>query len=94
MGDLPRTSAGSTVSQNSRNYHMLGAKFPKQEVVFFCQVLLIYGVVITSLVNISLGSTHELWIALLTSCLGYLLPSPTLKHKETAPYYQLPSVNN
>lgn len=88
MSDIVRAS-----DSGSRNYHMLGTKFPKQEVVFFCQVLLIYGVVITSLVNISLGSTHELWIALLTSCLGYLLPSPTLKNKDTS-YYQLPTNSN
>ncbi len=71
------TDSGS----HSSNWQVLGSKFPKTEVVFFTQVFLIYGVVITSLINISLGKTEELWIVLLTSCLGYLLPNPTLKRE-------------
>ena len=51
----------------------------KSDVVFFSQVILIYIVVICSLINISLGSSLQLWIILLTSCLGYLLPNPSLK---------------
>ena len=74
------------ILESSRSQHtasnrwvLMGTKFPKAEIVFFTQVILIYIVVITSLVNISLGSTKELWILLLTSCLGYLMPSPSLK---------------
>jgi hypothetical protein len=64
---------------SSRGWRLLGNNIPKSEIVFFVQVILIYGVVITSLVNISLGDTQELWVVLLTSCLGYLMPSPSLK---------------
>ncbi len=64
---------------HSSNWRVLGSKLPKTEIVFFAQVFLIYGVIITCLVNISLGRMEELWMVLLTSCLGYLLPSPSLK---------------
>ena len=64
---------------SSRGWRLLGNNISKSEIVFFIQVILIYGVVITSLVNISLGDTQELWVVLLTSCLGYLMPSPSLK---------------
>jgi len=67
---------------NSTSWPVLGVRFPKREVVFFAQVFLIYIVVITSLVNITLGSTSELWVVLLTSSLGYLLPNPSLKHHQ------------
>ena len=70
---------GSHTSAQNGHWKLCGSKFPKNEVVFFTQVILIYTVVITSLVNIALGRTEELWVVLLTSCLGYLLPNPTLK---------------
>ena len=47
--------------------------------VFFCQAFLIYVVVVTSLVNLTLkNGPINLWIALLGSCLGYLLPHPSI----------------
>ena len=68
----------------SSHWPVCNKRFPKTEVVFFTQVILIYIVVIVSLVNISLGSTEELWVVLLTSCLGYLLPNPSLDHHNKA----------
>lgn len=49
-------------------------------VVFISQIALLFIVVITSLVNLSLehGNTN-LWTMVLTSCLGYMLPNPRLK---------------
>lgn len=61
-------------------------KFPKREVVFFCQVIIIYIVIILSLVNLTLNKSNsdsKLWIALLSSCLGYLLPNPSIKQQQT-----------
>ena len=66
-------------SSDSHRWLFLGNKIPKTEIVFFAQVILVYVVVITSLVNISIGSPQEFWIVLLTSCLGYLMPNPSLK---------------
>jgi len=59
---------------------VLGLK-PRQShiIVYISQVVLIYIVVLASMVNIALGSTLQLWMILLTSCLGYILPSPSLK---------------
>ena len=62
-----------------RHWPIFGRKFPKSEVVFFTQVILIYIVVIVSLINISLGSYDKLWSHLLIGCLGYLLPNPNIK---------------
>ena len=58
---------------------MFGRKLPRSEIVFFCQTFLIYVVVVTSLVNLTLkNGPINLWIALLGSCLGYLLPHPSI----------------
>ena len=56
---------------------ILGKKLPQTEVVFFTQVILIYIIIITCIVNLSLGEGNSnLWTCLLSSSLGYLLPNP------------------
>ena len=41
---------------------------------------MIYTVVITCILNLSLTKDNSnLWTALLSSCLGYILPSPSIK---------------
>lgn len=58
-----------------------GKLLPRLEIVFFCQMLGIYMVIIMSLVNLTRAAKEDdtkLWIALLSSCLGYLLPNPKL----------------
>jgi len=69
-------------SDTSGKWNVFHWKFPKSEVVFFAQVILIYAVVITSIVNLTIGSSDsKLWTALLTGHIGYLLPNPSLKQK-------------
>ena len=35
-----------------------GAKFPKEEIIYFCQVLMVYIVVITSIVNLCISDKN------------------------------------
>ena len=52
---------------------------PSTQVVFFIQVTLVYIVAITCIVNLALGNEpKDLWISLLASSIGYVLPSPSL----------------
>jgi hypothetical protein len=45
--------------------------------VYLTQVVLIYIIVVTSLINISLESERAaLWLTVLAGSLGYLLPNP------------------
>jgi hypothetical protein len=56
---------------------------------FLCQVLILYTVIVVSIYNLTVESENStLWTALLSSCLGYLLPNPTIKTKH---YLTLPS---
>jgi len=67
-------------SNSSSRWHWFGHALPRSEIVFFVQVILVYIVVIVSIVNITLSHDPDrLWITLLSSSIGYLLPSPTLK---------------
>lgn len=60
-------------------------KYPNQQVIFCSQVLLIYIVVITCVLNLSFTNNNVcLWSSLLSGSLGYLLPSPNIKKKNDA----------
>ena len=62
-------------------WHIFGYKTPKREVVYFSQTIMIYIVVMFCLIMLALErGTRELWVALLGSCLGYLLPHPSLEN--------------
>ena len=72
----------SEESSNSTKWHFFGRSLPRSEIVFFVQVTLVFIVAIVSIVNITLRHPDsQLWIALLSSSVGYLLPSPNLNRK-------------
>ena len=70
----------SETRSTEERWHLLGTRVPKTEIVYFSQMVIVYVIIITSITNLSLqnGST-ELWISLLSSCIGYALPNPKLK---------------
>ena len=63
-----------------------GKKTLRSEVVFVSEVLTLYTIIVVSIYNLTVQSqTSTLWTALLSSCLGYLLPNPTIKTKYVLP---------
>ena len=69
------SASGSTVSNSGF----------KNKIVYIVQVIAILIIIIFSLINLSWKLTPEnekLWVSLLASCLGYLLPNPRLKLRE------------
>lgn len=63
-----------------RDWSMCGERVPKNQVTFIAQIIAVYGIIIVSIVHISLQSANqELWLVLLSSAFGYILPSPGLK---------------
>ena len=68
----------------TRLWNMFGRRVPRSEIVFFCQTFIIYIVVVTSLINLTLqNGPINLWIALLGSGLGYLLPHPSIDKSDS-----------
>lgn len=48
-------------------------------ITYYTQVVVIVIVVLAAIINISLSPENQtLWILLLTSCVGYVLPNPRL----------------
>lgn len=69
----------SLVREN-QEWNLFGYHIPKMEVVFFSQIFILYVVIITCLINLSLQNGDvELWCSFLSASIGYLLPNPSLK---------------
>ena len=69
------------------NLQTVKEKIVKNRFTFLAQIIVVYIIIITSLVQISLRSPDkELWLILLSSSIGYILPSPGLKiRKQSLP---------
>ena len=68
---------------DSTPWHIFGTACPKEEIVFLCQVVVLYTVILISIYNLTTGNgDSNLWTALLSSSLGYLLPNPTLRRND------------
>ena len=60
-------------------WHIFGRECPKEEIVFLCQVIILYTVIVVSIYNLTVAHDDStLWTALLSSSLGNLLPNPSL----------------
>jgi hypothetical protein len=59
---------------------VFGKHISKSHIVFTVQVIVIYIVIITCLFHLTFrNGKNQLWTALLSSAIGYILPSPKLK---------------
>jgi len=70
----------SNTTTTTSKWPVLGKRLPRQEIIFFAQVFIIYIVIIACIVNLTLypkSDDGKLWTALLSCCLGYLLPNPS-----------------
>ena len=65
------------------NWNFFGRAVPKNEIVFATQTLMLYIVIIVCLIDLTRGrEDSNLWTALLSSSLGYMLPNPSLKKEK------------
>ena len=71
----------TSLSSHGGRWNVFGSDVPKEEIVFFTQVILIYVIAKTSSVNLTMEAKHEtLWTSLLSASLGYMLPAPQLNN--------------
>ena len=69
-----------TVSSQKDKWRWCGRSVPKSEIVFFTQMIILYIVICTSLVMLSMNNGNgHFWAGMLGSCLGYILPNPKIK---------------
>ena len=73
-------SIDNTSINNTKNYNCCGNRVPKNQFTYISQIIVIYAIIATSIVHLSIQSQdRELWLILLSSSLGYILPLPGLK---------------
>ena len=72
------------MDMNARDYwKVCGYPMDRSQVVYFSQIILIYIIILTCIINLSLkNGDSNLWTALLSSCIGYVLPAPNFKEKK------------
>ena len=81
----------SVVIRTFNGQHLFKMQFcPKSAVLFATQMIVVLAVVTAAIINLSvnLDSNRELWISLLCSTFGYILPNPKLRRssvKEGSP---------
>ncbi len=64
-----------------RSWIFFGKHLPRSEIVFLCQTVLVFVLVIFSVICLALAETCEestVWVAILSSSVGYMLPAPKL----------------
>jgi len=73
----------SSVSGTSDSrWNFCGDSVPKQEVVFICQLITTFSIVVVALINLSLDRPNrELWSTLVGAGFGYLVPCPTIHRR-------------
>ena len=80
MENMLKSKSGAS---SSSQWVMMGKRFPSSEVKFFSQTIILYIVIITCLANLTIADSdmRSVWISLLCSCLGCILPSPTISSR-------------
>ena len=64
-------------------WKVCGYGMNKSQVVYFSQIIIIYIIILTCIINLSLkNGDSNLWTALLSSCIGYILPAPKIKESK------------
>lgn len=67
-------------------WKFFGRAVPRSEIVYLSQVIIVYIVIIACILNLSINTERlDLWIALLSSSLGYLMPAPQLENVRVPP---------
>ena len=62
-------------------------KIAQNKITFTFHIIAIYVIILAAIINLSLQQKDkELWLVLLSSCIGYVLPNPGLKFKNTRGY--------
>lgn len=72
------------INENTEeNWQMCCSVLHKAEVVFFVQIIFLFTIMIFSMVQIiSKVDNQEIYFSLLSSCIGIIIPSPTISAKK------------
>ena len=65
---------------SSTTWKWCGENIPRNEIVFFVQVIFAFTIIIACIVHLALKDDNsEFWMVMLSACMGYIMPSPSMK---------------
>ena len=70
-----------SIQVEERSWVFFDQHFPRSEIVFFVQTILVFLLVTVSITCLAFSTTCEestVWVAILSSAVGYMLPAPKL----------------
>lgn len=82
--DAPDTAHSIVFDDNNqerRSWRFCNFTLPRSEVVFFCQISIIFFMIVFACINLGMSQKCEdttIWVAVLSSAVGYILPNPKL----------------
>ena len=80
--DQATQSLSRASSASALRWKWCGEAVPREEIVFFTQMILALSVIVSSIVCLSMqpgGENKEFWMVMLSGCMGYIMPSPNMK---------------
>ena len=78
--DSPSVSQESELGER---WSTLCGKIQKEQVIYTCQILIVFTVIIVCLVNLTVCDAHpSLWASILSGSVGYILPAPKIRKKK------------
>ena len=81
--DSPNGSHSSQVTLVS-HWKLFGEKIPRAEIMYFAQLFMCVALIITCVVMLALHDPNrEYWMVVLSSLVGYIMPSPQLQKSNT-----------
>lgn len=79
---------------NSKAWVLGSQRVPREEIVFFSQIIIIAIVVFTGLVNLTIGSdANSFWAGMVSGGVSALLPRPKMKKNKDTNIKQNPFVD-
>jgi len=70
-------------SDAGERWSILCGKIYKEQVIYTCQIFIVFTVIIVCLVNLTTSNTHpSLWASILSGSVGYILPAPKIRKKK------------
>ena len=73
------TDVLNTNTDPEQNWRLCCSVLHKAEVVFFVQIIFLFTIMIFSMIQIiNKANSPEIYFSLLSSCIGIIVPSPTI----------------
>ncbi len=74
------TGSISSTSSSSSRWKFFGQNVPKSEVVYISQMFIIFVVIVSCIINLSLkNGNSEMWVSFFGYAFGAMLPPPKLQ---------------